>query len=232
MADKRGPKKPRTPAPKAYLIKVAVDSYGNFAYTADGIADASIVHPTVGDTISWSLTWNGIPVPFQVEFPGFGPFAGGVRVVRSAFLPTTPITVSVPSFYNLNFAFKYTVSTVNGWSDDPIVVPVPSDGIIIAVAGAQVITLNVDNNGILTLNPTDASFSKGEVTWQWAAGTQFPVDFTVTFDSTKKPPSWPPSASSNGAQMVTLNLQEAGNSVPYTLTPQVGSSSYGTLTIG
>ncbi len=232
MATKRGTKKPKAPGSTAYLIKVAVDLYGNFTYTADGIPDASIIRPLIGDTISWAVTWNGIPVPFQVEFPGFGPFAGGVLVTRSTFLPTTPLTVFVDSHDpNLNFAFKYTVSTINGWSDDPIVVPVPSDGLNpLDNLKIQMITLSVQN-GNLTLTPEEASFDPGEVScWQWAAG-QTKDDFTITFID--PPTGWPTSASSGGAKMITLNLQAAGDDVAYTLqTLHLGlSNDDGTVTI-
>ncbi len=210
MATKRGTPRPLgTPAPPVhYLITVAADNNGNFTYTANGIPDASSLRPKNGDTISWSATLNNNAVAFQVAFPGFAPFQGGTGVVRSTSPATTPLTVNLPSFYNGNLVFKYTVAIANGWSDDPIVEPVPSDGIFTLGVNPQIITLSIEDNA-LVITPLDASsFTTGEVTWQWAAGS-IVDDFTLTFDD--PPDGWPLSATSQNG-ILALNLQVTGDS--------------------
>ena len=211
----------------AYNIEVDVDLYGNFRYSANGIPDASSIRPHNGDTISWSVKLGGIPVPFQVEFPGFGPFGMAGRVVRSMFQRTAPLTIAVPKYYHGNLVFKYTVTIANGWSDDPDVEPVPSDGVD-KTAGTQVISLSIDNNtGALVLDNLDATFVKGEVTWKWATA---PLDdFTLTF---KTPPTgWPPQTNSQ-SQRIALDLETRGLSQPYTIqTLHLGLSVDGKLTI-
>ncbi|HTX36843.1 MAG TPA: hypothetical protein VME43_17560 [Bryobacteraceae bacterium] len=230
MATKRGTPKTKgpRPAPVNYLVKVAVDNNGNFTYTANGISDASSLRPNNGDTISWSATLNHNPVAFQVAFAGFAPFQGGTGVVRATSQPTTPLTVNLPSFYNGNLVFKYTVTIANGWSDDPIVEPVPSDGIFTLGVNPQVITLSIDSDDLI-VNPPDADFTAGEVTWQWAPGS-LTDDFTLTFDD--PPDGWPLSATSENA-ILALNLQATGSS-DYTIqTLHFGlSNDESSLTIG
>jgi len=211
--------------PIAYHIRVDVEADGSFKYSADGIPDASSIRPRIGDTIAWSAKFMGIPTPFQVDFPGFGPFGAVNQVVRSLFQTTKPLTVAVPSYYHGNLVFKYTVTIANGWSDDPDVEPVPSDGVAPEDI-TQVISLSIVG-GNLTLDNPNASFSEGEVAWKWA---QTPLDdFSVTFDA-PVPAGWPPQTDSQ-AQRITLNLQTAG-SQSYTLqTLNLGLSVRGKLTI-
>jgi hypothetical protein len=211
--------------PSAYRIEVNVDVDGNFKYSADGIPDASSIRPHNGDTISWSAKLMGAPVPFQVEFPDFGPFDMGTRVVRSMFQPTAPLTVAVPSYYHGNLVFKYTVTIVNGWSDDPDVEPVPSDGVN-RTKDTQVISLSIDGAGNLVLDNPDISFSRGEVAWKWAGS---PLDdFSLTFDAPV--PGWPLQANSQ-SQRIALDLETPG-SQHYTIqTLHLGLSVRGRLTI-
>ena len=212
--------------PSAYHIEVNVDFDGNFKYSADKIPDASSIRPCNGDTISWSAKLMGTPVPFQVEFPDFGPFVGGRRVVRSMFQPTAPLTVAVPSYYHGNLVFKYTVTIVNGWSDDPDVEPVSSDGVDRMISASRVISLSIDGAGNLALDKPDESFSKGEVAWQWA-GSQLD-DFSLTFDAAV--PGWPLQANSQ-SQRITLDLKKPG-AQSYTIqTLNLGLSARGKLTI-
>jgi hypothetical protein len=230
MAAKRGTKKPSKARPDPVLrsIQVAVDTNGNFTYTANG-QDASVLRPNINDTITWAVTLIGVPVPFQVEFDGFSPFQGGVQVIRSLLQTTSPVTVSLPAHYLGNLVFKYTVSLFNGWYDDPIIQPVPSDGFIVTSSGSpSTITLSVDSNGNLVLTPPSASFPKGEVQWVWAAN-QPADDFTVTF-----PPNTPgfPLQATSSADTLDLNLQTAGGPVIYTVaTLDTGLSASGSLTI-
>jgi hypothetical protein len=211
--------------PIAYHIRVNAEADGSFKYSADGIPDASSLRPHIGDTIKWTATLMGFPTSFQVEFPGFGPFGGVNQVVRSMFQTTDPLTVTVPSYYHGNLVFKYTVTIANGWSDDPDVEPVPSDGVA-TDAITQVISLSIVG-GNLTLDNPNASFSEGEVAWKWA---QTPLDdFSITFDA-PVPAGWPPQTDSQ-AQRITLNLQTAGSQF-YTLqTLNLGLSVRGKLTI-
>lgn len=213
MANKRGTgsKRPKDYVSKAYHIKVAVGLDGTFKYTADGINDASTLRPNNTDTITWSATLAGIPVPFQVEFPGFSPFAQGIRVVRSALFQTQPLTVSLPSYYHGNEVFKYTVTIANGWSDDPVVQPVPSDGLI-SVLAASFLNLSVQN-GALTLDHLNVQYPAGEVTWQWVQGS-LPDDFTVTF--TNPPAGWPAQATSQN-YILALYLPASGGAITYTI---------------
>jgi hypothetical protein len=230
MAAKRPEEKTKGKAhnPVAYLIEVDVDISGNFKYSANGIPDASTIRPYNGDTISWSAKLMGVPVPFQVSFSGFSPFVGGTQVVRSMFGATDPVKVAVPSFYHGNLVFKYNVTIANGWSDDPDVEPVPSDGVE-KTADQQMISLSIVN-GSLVLDQPNASFIKGEVTWKWAAGPS--DDFTLTFNGPPPlPAGWPPQTSSQ-AKRIALDLETAG-SQNYTIqTLNLGLSSSGnTLTI-
>ncbi len=212
-------------APKAFLVEVTVGLDGSFSYSAQGIPDASTIRLINGDTISWLAKMMGIPVPFQVEFSGFNPFGAVGQVVRSPFGPTTPLTVALPSFYRGNLIFKYTVTAGNGWSDDPVVVPVPSDGLI-NTFGTQVISLSIDNTGDLVVNPTPASFTKGIVTWEWAG--QALDEFSLTFSN---PPAGWPAQTNSQSQEIALDLETAGTS-PYTIqTLTLGLSAPGTLTI-
>lgn len=212
-------------APKAFLVEVTVGLDGSFSYSAQGIPDASTIKLINGDTISWSAKLMGIPVPFQVAFSGFNPFGAVGQVVRSPFGPTTPLTVALPSFYHGNLVFKYTVTAGNGWSDDPVVVPVPSDGLI-NTFGTQVISLSIDNTGSLVVNPTPASFNKGIVTWKWAG--QALDEFSLTFTT---PPSGWPSPVTSQSQEIALDLETVGTS-DYTIqTLALGLSAPGTLTI-
>ncbi len=212
-------------APKAFLVEVTVGLDGSFTYSAPGIPDASTIRLINGDTISWFAKMLGIPVPFQVEFSGFNPFGAVGQVVRSPFGPTTPLTVALPSFYRGNLVFKYTVTAHNGWSDDPVVVPVPSDGLI-NTFGDQAISLSIDHTGSLVVNPTPASFNKGIVTWEWAG--QALDEFSLTF---KTPPSGWPGQTNSQSQEIALDLETAGTS-DYTIqTLTLGLSTTGTLTI-
>ena len=208
---KAGVKKPSIPGTRTSVlhhVQVAVGPDGSFTYTdTTNRKEASRLQACIGDTISWSATLNKIPVALQVEFPGFSPLANGIQVVRSASgAATTPVTVALPPFYNGNLAFKYAVTIANGWSDDPIVEPVPSDGIFAKTD--RLITLSEDNKGALVLTELNASFSTGRVSWEWDPQST-PDDFTLTFDD--PPNGWPESVTSQGRTIV-LNLQAQGSS--------------------
>jgi hypothetical protein len=228
MTAKKQTKKGKAPkpTPTAYHIRVDVDAAGNFKYTADGIPDASSIRPHNGDTLVWSAKFMDIPVPFQVDFPGFGPFGGMNQVVRSMFQTTKPLTVKVPSFYHGNLVFKYTVTIANGWSDDPDVEPVPADGL--DATDVQVVSLSIDNaTGSLVLSNPNASFSKGGMSWKWTPPAY--DDFSITFDP-QVPPGWPAETTSQ-AQKIALDLETAGSQT-YTLqTLQLGLSAKGKLTV-
>lgn len=223
MADKSKRSKKAKRAPVAYDITVNADLNGNFSYSTPGMKDASSIRPANGDTITWLATLNGIPVPFQVEFPGFSPFGPGNRVVRSLFNRTNPMTVALPNFYRGNLVLKYTITLANGWSDDPDVEPVPSDALNTAVS--QVISLSIDNNtGNLVVDQPNASFVKGQVKWCWAGTPQ--DDFTVTF-SAPVPNGWPPQTASQSERIV-LDLETAAAGASYSIqTNNLGLSKSG-----
>lgn len=213
--------------PKLYHVEVNVDSKGNFQYTANGV-DAKTIRPRNTDKVSWSVKLGGIPVPFQVEFPGYGPFGIGNRVARSLFGATDPLTVSVPNYYHGNLVLKYTVTLPNGWSDDPDVVPVLSDGLDPLSLDTNVVLLSVDLQGNLVLNPPDASYAKGEVAWKWAGDPQ--DDFTLKF-AAPVPAGWPPVTQSQSYR-IALDLETPATAEKYTIeTPNLGLSASGTLTI-
>lgn len=217
---KAAPGKKKKRVPVDHLIEVNADIHGNFEYLVNGAAGGASIRPHVGDTISWKATLMHLPISFQVEFSGFGPFGPGNQVVRSLFQKTKPLTVTVPKYYHGNLVFKYTVTLGNGWSDDPDIVPVPSQ---LLGDVAQVISLSIDNNtGMLLVDPSDAQFVKGEVSWEWA-GTPLD-DFSVTFDKTVS--GWPPAASSE-AKKITLDLETAGYSTYTIQTSNLGLSSLG-----
>jgi hypothetical protein len=212
--------------PTAFHIQVSVDINGNFAYKADGIPDARSIRPHYGDTISWSVKLMGHPVPFQIEFPGFGPFGFLNRAIHSVGNPTDPIKVTLPASYHGNLVMKYTVSLSNGWSDDPEVVPRPSDGKETNALGNQVILLSVENNALVIDKP-NASFAKGLVTWQWKDAPQ--DYFTLTFAS--PPPGWPVGHQGPGTQ-IAFDLETPGTAQKYMIdTVHLGLSAQGQLTI-
>lgn len=222
----KGHKNKNQPAPVAYLIDVHVDLAGNFTYSAQGIPDATTIRPRNGDTLSWAVRHGGIPVPFQVEFPGVSPFDSGDQTLRSMFLPTEPQTVNIPSFYHGNRVFKYTVSIHNGWSDDPDVEPVPSDGIEADALKVQTISLSIVNDNLVLTNP-DASFVLGQVAWNWLG--QALDDFTLTFDA-PVPAGWPPETNSQ-MRKILLNLTTPGSQTYTIQTTNFGLSVKGKLTL-
>jgi hypothetical protein len=229
MAAKKTPdtkKKATKRVPVAHHIEVNVDFAGNFTYSASGIPDASSIKLSNGDTLDWSAKLMGVPVPFQVEFPGFGPFGPGKRVIRSMFGTTPPLTAALPSYYRGNLVFEYTVSIANGWSDDPDVETVPANPDNIVTT--QTVSMTI-YNGTLALDKQDTpGFIKGLVKWDWA-GTPLD-DFTLTFDALGLPTGWPLSTNSQSEKLV-LNLSTAGSQAYTIQTLNLGLSVRGTLTI-
>jgi hypothetical protein len=222
-------KTPKISAPVHHQIDVNADAHGNFTYLVNGKTDGSSIRPKNGDTVSWSATLMGFPVPFQVEFSGFSPFGPGNLVTRSLFQSTSPLTVNVPPYYHGNLVFKYTVTLANGWSDDPDIIPVPSDGVLPTAADyPNVISLSIDSSYALALDKPNASYGVGEVVWQWS--TTPPLDdFSLTFDD-KVPTGWTSPADSQ-AQKIALDFETTG-SQNYTIqTANLGLSVRGKLTI-
>jgi len=240
MAIKRSPAKksktrslpappPTPPPPVAYVIEVAVDKKGNFTYTANG-KPAETLHPNLGDTISWSVRVNGKRKPFQIEFPGFSPFGFLTRIIRSASKPTKPQTVTLPKHYQGNLVMNYRVTVPGAWSDDPDIVQPSSDGFPDADQ-AHVVSLGTDDTGQLTLDPDNASFNRGQITWQWGlTGTQPQDDFTLTFET--PPTGWPknPTTSVNGVLVLGL-LAPSANQGYTIVTVHSGLRADGVLTI-
>jgi hypothetical protein len=219
MANKRSPaKKTKTrrvaspapapappPPPVAYVVEVAVDKKGNFSYTANG-KPAETLTPNLGDTVSWSVRVNGKRKPFQIEFPGFSPFGFLTRIVRSSSKPTKPLTVTLPKHYQGNLVMNYRVTVPGAWSDDPDIVPPSSDGIPIGTP-PQVISLETDDAGQLTITPENATLNPRGISWQWAGAAQ--DDFELTFET--PPAGWPKSTitSVNGVLVLGLTAPSA-----------------------
>jgi hypothetical protein len=230
MAAKKTPAKKKKAfkrVPVAYHIEVNVDYAGNFTYSAAGIPDASSIKLSNGDTLDWSAKLMGIPVPFQVEFPGFGPFGPGKRVIRSMFGATTPLTAALPSYYRGNLVFEYTVSIANGWSDDPDIETVPGSPDNHDLA-TQTVSMSIYNSTLALDKQDTPGFLKGLVKWDWA-GTPLD-DFTLTFDALGLPAGWPLSTDSQSEKLV-LNLLTAGSQAYTIETLNLGLSVRGTLTI-
>jgi hypothetical protein len=224
MAKKKNSYKPPL---QAYLIEVSVDIDGNFTYLSNG-QDALTLRPRVGDTISWSVKVLGVPVPFQVTFPDYGPFGIVQRVVRSMHGHSLPATVTVSPLYHGNLVFKYTVSVPNGWSDDPDVEPVISDGMDPNAQDQNVILLSIVDGNLL-LNSDNASFPFGQITWKWDGTAQ--DDFTLTFHDAV-PPNWPTVATSQ-LQRIALYLDKPAAHDGYTIElVNFDLSADGNLTIG
>jgi hypothetical protein len=209
---------------KTYEVKVSVDRNGKFTY------NPSTVQPNPGDTISWSVTLRGGKTAFQVEFPCISPFAGG-GVFRSASNPTPKQTVDLLPNYKGNLVFKYAVTVSNGWSDDPVIGPVPADPHSAKAINTQVILLNVDGNGDLTITPPAQPLSTGVVMWQWNPTCKHPDDFVLKFDQPGAGVlGWPLSTNSH-AQIIALNMKPAGSDGYTITTVNTGLSKSGTLTI-
>jgi hypothetical protein len=222
-------KKKKKTVPVDYLIEVNVDRRGNFTYTANGQKGASKFQPHLGDTISWVAKLKKRKTDFQVEFPGIAPFAGGVRAFRSAGRPTSPQTVALLPHYRGNLIFKYTVTVSNGWYDDPVIGPVPADGLLEGM-NAQTILLSADNNGNLTIAAPPMPLPEGPVAWQWDPHSAYTDDFVLTFKAPGVPAGWPPVTNSQD-QTIVLNLQTPGND-QYTInTVNTGLSAGSTLQI-
>ena len=173
--------------------------------------DARTLRPNLGDTISWSVRVDGKRRPFQIEFPGYGPFGYLTRAIRSVSKPTKPLAVTLPKKYGGNLVMKYRVTVPGSWSDDPDIVPPSSDGLITVARTPQVVSLDTDASGKLTLDKVNSNFSAGEVTWKWAGAPQ--DDFILTFDTPGA--GWPknPTTSVNG--VIVLPLMTPGSNQAY-----------------
>jgi hypothetical protein len=219
--------------PVNYHVQISVNKYGEFNYKLDKGGEASTIRPFNLDTIQWSLTVKGRPQPFFVEFPDFGPFGIRHRVIRSFSGPTQKLTVNVSPFFRGNLAMKYNVVLTNGWSDDPDVVPMPSDGLAphVQIVNSPIL-LSVDATG-LVISPPRIPIQAGIVTWKWDDGVDESNrdDFDLKFDPTV--PGWPATASSNGTQEILINLPAAATvNNPYTITTEnLGLKAVSTLTV-
>jgi len=200
--------------PTDHHILVDVDKKGNFTYKLKGGGDAaSLLTRRKDDTISWSVRMKGKRVPFQVEFTGAGPFGFVNRAVRSAGKDTPKLTVNVPDSYAGNFVMEYRVTISNGWSDDPDVVPILSDGNVGGLVAPTVITIAEDGKGGLTVTPPAATAAiNGPVLWKWSGTPK--GDFTLTFDD--PPPGWPVSTAST-SQQIALTFPIAAKDEPYAI---------------
>lgn len=204
-------------------VRVAVDKKGNFTYTLKSGGDASsLITRRKGDSISWSVRYKGKRVPFQIEFAGSGPFGFADRVIRSSGKDSAPLIVNVPDSYAGNYVMEYRVTVENGWSDDPDVVPILSDGTNGLVA-PTIVTIAEDGKGGLTLAPPNATAAIGApVLWKWAGAPK--GEFTLAFDD--PPPGWPPSTPST-SQQIALTFPVAGKGEAYAIKLN-NSSLFGT----
>jgi hypothetical protein len=218
-----------TPAPAVnYVVEVAVDKKGNFTYTAFG-QDASTLTPNLGDTVSWSVRVNKKRVPFQVEFSEFGPFGYEHRVIRSAGKPSKPLKVKLPKRYDGNLVMGYRVTVPGAWSDDPDIVPPPSDGIDPRIPVERTIFLDTDENGTLTVDPEIQSLPPGQVAWAWR-NNETQDDFVLTFETPQ--PGWPKNPTPSQHGRIVVALMKPAKDQQYTIdTAHSALQARGTLTI-
>jgi hypothetical protein len=216
--------------PVAYNIDVNVDPItGKFVYVLENTdIVARSIRPHNGDTVSWRVRLGGMPVAFQVEFGLFNPFGPGNGIIRSLFGRSQPVTVNLPKGYQGNLAFEYCVSIPTGWSDDPDVEPVPSDGIDPDQEVPHIISLSIVN-GALTLSNPAASFSPGLVEWRWA---DVAIDnFTLTFLA-PLPSPWPTTTGPLRRIVLSLPVPTPPGAHKYRIDTQTSNQSVeGTLTI-
>ncbi len=217
-------------SPVHYVVSVDVNANGAFTYTDHNGADCRTLRPNLGDTISWFVSVEGEPCPFQIDFPGFGPFGYATRTIRSSWKPTEPLTVTMPKNYAGNLVMAYRVTVPGAWSDDPDVIPPASDGTMPYVETTeQAITLDIAGTGSLTVNPLSASYAEGQVTWKWLNTPQ--DDFTLTFTASPLPSGWPVGPTQSANAVLVLPLATPGTS-PYTIqTVHANQSGTGSLTI-
>ena len=218
-----------TTPPVNYVVYVNVDKNGAFTYTDHNGADARTLRPNMGDTISWFVSLEGEPCPFQIYFPGFGPFGYTTRTIRSSWKPTERHTVTMPKGYAGNLVMAYRVTVPGAWSDDPDVIPPASDGTMPdGTTTEQVITLDT-STGSLKVNPPSPSFPEGEVTWEWL-NTKMD-DFALTFTASPPPSGWPTGPNQSVNAVLVLPLTTRGTS-PYTIqTVHTNQTGTGSLTI-
>jgi hypothetical protein len=222
--------------PAEFDIHVDVKKDGSFHYTLKGGADAYTIRPFNNDTVRWIVRVRGRKEPFTIEFPDFSPFGVHNKVFRSFGGYTAPATVNVSPFYRGNLAMKYNVTLTNGWSDDPDIVPIPSDGL---ADDREIINppilLSVGGDG-LVISPPRMEMVAGIVIWKWDDGVPESSrdDFDLQFNP--KPPAhlpagWPGTGSTNGTQQLYLNLPK-GDNTPYTITTEnMGLSANSSLTV-
>jgi hypothetical protein len=186
------------------------------------------LRPDVGDFISWNVQradrWK-TELPFQVELQSYLPI--GTRVIRSQGGRTAPYEVTLPENYMGNFVFKYSVATLNGWTDDPDIVPVQSDGSIL-VTSARTVDMYVNIDGVLTLDPSALTVALGEVNWTWSQPKQA-EEFTLTFD--KKIPGWPQAPLQSAGGQVVAKFRSPGESMYRIVTQQSGLEATADLTV-
>jgi hypothetical protein len=178
-----------------YPIVVDVSPKGNFAYEVEGNpnVDATFLPIKNGESVSW-LVRHGrrkSHVPFQVEFGVFNPLAKKTNtVIRSRGERTPPAVVNLDKSFGGNLIFKYTISTLNGWWQDPDIVPVPSDGfdhgrrVVTGIMPTRAINLSVGTDAtgarIVVCSPNPKSLGPGLVLWQWDPNS--PIDdFVLSF---------------------------------------------------
>jgi hypothetical protein len=228
-----------------YPIVIDVSQKGNFTYHVEGnpSVDATFLPVNPKESVSW-LVRHGrrkTPVPFQVEFGVFNPLASKKNtVIRSRGERTAPVVVDLDVNYAGNLIFKYTISTVNGWWQDPDIVPVPSDGfhggkrVVTGAMPTRTITMSVGTDAtgarIVECQPDPESLGPGLVLWQW--GSNSPVDdFVLSFDNTA---GYFPGPLRSVSQQVVANfpMTTVTQQSPYhVLTQTEGLKGSGTLII-
>jgi hypothetical protein len=205
-------------APIQRTILISVDSDYMFTYTNlfDG-SDASSLILVDGDRLAWildsSLEWR----TFQIDFGTVNPFHLGTQLsLRGTdFIVSDPVVF--PLRYIGNRVIKYSVSLGNGWVDDPDVVPVPTDTVIIDAfyKPNEAISWTDDSESAINLDPlnmtADATDVGGlaQVSWHWNGEEPDTQPFTLDFLD-PIPQGWPVtttySTNSNGNPTITLFL--------------------------
>jgi hypothetical protein len=235
-----------------YTILIQVDPHTReFQYTDQNTNDdVDTIVLVNGDRVVWVLDPSIPERTFQIDFDTLNPFHVGTALSFRGSEFVVSQEVRLPTGYQHNASFKYSVSLGNGWFDDPrcLVVPEPPDpppsGVTLQALtkSPSTITYNITwtdaSETAVTLAPaTDQSVVasktslKATVLWQWNPSQLDNQPFTLRF--TNPPSGWPQGPISD-SQQISLNLP-AGAKTAFridTTTPaQVQKYSAGFLTV-
>lgn len=228
----------RAPADRNVLI--SVDPYTRvFHYTFQGGdndgGDASNIVLINGDRLVWVLDLSISPRTFQIDFGLINPFQMFKLIsLRGIDAVVSPV-VNFSAGYSKNRLLKYSVALGNGWTDDPDVVPSPTD----PGSSAFLIQVQADGtypDGLLAwLDATETNIvvspaamtanahgGKAQVTWNWASDQVDTSPFTLAFTN-KTNPNWPDSIDSGDIPGIVLSLAAGTANFKITATNKDGN---------